>query len=235
MVLLCLFLRMWCLQDMYNVSRQLGPEPPVDLPDMLLIAFNMLPRTPLTPKAQARRPGHMREAAHASDHVISVIECHAVKYIGWQQWVEHALDAELAGNLFLAAAAHRNTAAMALLEEFKPRTVPAAACEAAMAEAVRHGDAGYEWMVQLIELNVAKACSTALVASLLQDALKHGYTATAEELLRLPGFQKSLEPMHVASLLVAALQGPAKVIWCINTLLQLPSAQDMQWGSFEAV
>jgi hypothetical protein len=127
---------MSCLQDWYKASAQLGAEPPVDLPDMLLVAFNMLPRTPLTPKAQARRPGRVHdELIHASASVFGMIERRAAVLTAWKQWLEEKLDAELAGDLFLAAAARRNAAAMALLEKIKPGAVPAAASQAAITAA----------------------------------------------------------------------------------------------------
>lgn len=203
--------------------------PPAALPDMLLVACNMS-----QPATAFRANKHTKSSESVATKLIRVMRgSMAAVPEAWEQWVAQTLDAELAENLFLAAAARRNVAPMKELEVLKPRSVPAAAVEAALTEAVQQRDTAM--LAQLCKQGAAKACRTEAAMSLLPASFNQGYPEGAERLLGMPGLGKGLTPGQVASLLLAALQGPTTARKCISILLNVPAAQEMQWDSCEAL
>jgi hypothetical protein len=205
-------------------------EPPSTLQDMLLMAFNIA-----QPDAEPpQNPHHaFRPPMTGAIGLSTVILRRMATALAWKQWVAKQLDAELVGNLFLAAAARRNWMALSHLEDVKPETVPAAVFEAALSEAVQQCDT--DWLGHLCNQGAAKACSTGVAISLLLAAFTQGYSAGARQLLELPGLQQRLEPCQVASLLLAALQSPATAKKRIAILLKLSAAQRMPWDNFKAL
>jgi hypothetical protein len=140
---------------------------------------------------------------------------------------EH-LTEELAGDLFLAAAARENIRAMNLIGSIKPGAVPAAAVYAALAEAVQQEQTD---IVSHLCQGAASVCDSVSLVPLLLAALEQGYKEGLEALVGLAG--SGLEAAQLLTLLHAALEhGNSQFL---SVLVQLPAAKQLQWVECEAL
>jgi hypothetical protein len=124
---------------------------------MLLMAFNMqLPACRANSSAATKLCQLLKQA----------------QAVVWKQWVAKQLDSDLAGRLFLAAAARSDLGAFKLLDSFKPGIVPAV-LPAAMEEAVQQQNTHV--LEYLCQLSCTKACDIGQLAAVLLAAVRAGY------------------------------------------------------------
>jgi hypothetical protein len=168
-------------------------EPPAALPDMLLMAFNMqLPAADADP---------VEANSSAAVKLCQLLE--QAESIDWKQWVAKQLDADLAGSLFLAAAARADLDALRFLDSFEPSIVTAA-LSAAMGEAVQQQNSCM--LEYLCGLSSAKSCDAGQLAAVLLAAVRAGYEEGVDEICAIEGLLQRLPAAHVSDLLLAMMQ-----------------------------
>jgi hypothetical protein len=160
--------------------------------------------------------------------LLSTIQSQQAAQPAWEQWVAEHFTVELAGKLFLAAAARENAEAMTLINSIKPGAVPAAAVYAALAKAVQQEQTHI--VLDLCE-GAASVCDAASLVPLLLAALEQGYAGGWEALLGLAG--QRLDAAQLLTLLHAAVEhGNSQFL---SDLVQLPAATQLQWVECEAL
>jgi hypothetical protein len=160
--------------------------------------------------------------------LLTIVRTQQAEQPDWEQWVAEHLTEKLAGNLFLAAAARRNTKAMTLIYNIKPGAVPAAAVYAALADAVQQEQT--ETVIHLCQ-GAASVCDTASLVSLLLAALEQGYAEGLRALVGLAG--QGIEAAQLVTLLHAALKH--KNTQFLIDLVQLPAAKQLQQAECAAL
>jgi hypothetical protein len=94
----------------------------------------------------------------------------------WKQWVAEQLDEELAGNLFLAAAARGNAKAVEALDAIQPAAVADAMFGNALADAVEQKQAVLlKALCTHSSMSAATPSMVQLMVSLLLAALENGF------------------------------------------------------------
>jgi hypothetical protein len=140
------------------------------LPDMLLMACNMpLPDVVDDEEDEDDDDAPRRRLVSAAVNLLSRSHTQRAAKPAWEQWVAEHFTAELAGNLFLAAAARGNTEAMDLINTMKPKAVPAAAVHTALTEAVQQEQTAV--VDYLVQLPSAKRLQWAACEALLRSAM----------------------------------------------------------------
>jgi hypothetical protein len=203
-------------------------QPPADLQDMLLMAFNM-PMPAATAAVAAWLPPHAAIAYRSTAAMLCQVIGEAASP-AWKQWVKEQLSAQLAGQLFQAAAAC-DLYAFTALDSIKPGLVPATVF-AAIGEVVQQKDT--KTLKHLCRLSSAKTCDAELLVAPLLAALRAGYSAGVEEIVGIDGLLQRLTAAHVTDLLLAMLQVEHSY-GLFARLVDLPAAQQLPFGSFKAL
>jgi hypothetical protein len=136
---------------------------------MLLMACNMpLPDAAADDDDDDDDDAPLRPVS-AGASLLSIIQTQRAAKPAWGRWVAEHFTAELAGDLFLAAAARGDTEAMTLIDSIKPKAVPAAAVYTALAEAVQQEQMAI--VAYLVQLPAAKHLQRAECEVLLGIAM----------------------------------------------------------------
>jgi hypothetical protein len=146
----------------------------------------------------------------------------------WQQWVAEQLNAELAGNLFSAAATRGNAAAVKALDAIKPAAVPETVFGNTLADAVEQEQSALlQVLCKHSSMRTATPSVRQLVVPLLLASLEDDDTEGVVHLLLTNTMvQKRLQPSHTFKLMLAALEADHEQ--CVRLLLQLPGVQRLQ-------
>jgi hypothetical protein len=211
-----------CLQVLELLDAE---EPPDTLLDMLLMAFNMQYSVEVFPANDA-------PCYNVAKHLIEAVMQKQALNRSWKFWMSQQFTSELAGNLYLAAAARENTEGMRLLVKLRPAALTAAVIGPALANAVQQQKT--KTLEYLCKLSEAKTWDVNLLVQPLVVAMRRGYDDCEQLILGTDGLLRRLDAVHMADLLLAKLMAMHNDN-IISRLAKLPQARQLQWDRFEGL
>lgn len=195
-------------------------EPPYELQDMLLVAFKLMPaQTALSSNVAVQLAQAIASQQAAKD-------C-------WKDWVSEQFTPELAGSLFLAAAARDNAAGVKVLHALKPAALTGAVAGQVLAAAVQQHKT--KVLTALCGLCTAKAWDAGALVPPLVMAVRLGNAAGVQQIFSIEGLKQRLDAAQVAAVMLVMLKAGCSTQHYVQQLTKLPVAQQLEWGRCEAL